>query len=144
LHNRMADNMRRLLAVKHLLEIDEETCLSGGLSVYLLGGSILAYAKDSLLMAYQLGFDGIKLCTPGFKECHYTPLAQFLQHVAPIYVSCLLVDLYGEEYQLGSNTVSSFDEEEAEERGWWGDIQSPPRTPPLLIDEYVPPIEAPV
>jgi hypothetical protein len=111
----MADDVGRLLVVKNLLGIDEKTCLSGVLSVYLLGGSISAYAEDSLLMAYQLGFGGIKLCTPRFEEFNYTPLAQFLQCVAPVYVSYLSADLYGEEYQLGSDTVSSFDDEEAEE-----------------------------
>jgi hypothetical protein len=71
----MADDVGRLLAVKNLLGIDEETCfLLGVLSIYLLSGSISAYAEDLLLMAYQLGFGGIKLCTPGFEECYYTPL----------------------------------------------------------------------
>jgi hypothetical protein len=74
LHNRMADDMGRLLVVKNLLGINKETCLSRDLSIYLLGGSISAYAEDLLLMAYQLGYGGIKLCTPRFEECYYTPL----------------------------------------------------------------------
>jgi hypothetical protein len=49
-------------------------------------------------------------------KIHNTPLAQFLQHVVPVYVSSLLVDLYGKEYHLGSDTASSSDEEKAEER----------------------------
>jgi hypothetical protein len=127
LHWRAA-NYHTLRTFRLLLGLDGETGLARVIAVYLLGGSVSAGAEDSLLIAYQLGYGGIKLQTPGFEEAHYTPLAQFLQHVAPIYVSSLSADLYEEDFQMESDTASSFDEEE---------LPSP------VFDEIVPPIEAP-
>jgi hypothetical protein len=97
-------------AIEHVTDkwgVDGQTGRAGVISVFLLGGLIWVVPYSPWINAYQMGFGCNKLPTPGFEDFGYIYVASFFQTVAPLYVSHLGEDLYGDWSHSGSQSESS-------------------------------------
>ena len=85
------------------------------ISIYLCGGLYrpLGLAIEMGWMdTYLIGFGACRLITPGFETYNFVYVAQFLQLVAPLYVSRLGGALYGDVVSDGTGSLSEGSQDE--------------------------------
>ena len=93
-------------------------------SIYLLGGLFRPYTlsmEEGWADTYQIGFGALRLITPGFESYGFVYVAQFLQVVAPLYLTCLGGSLYGDMVSdIGTEDDSVSSREEFTQVRWPG------------------------
>lgn len=107
--------------VSEMLGNDNQTGESGVVSIFLIGGLVRPPGtpdQDGWFNSYNLGFGGTKLLCPGFESFGFTYVASFFQNVAPLYLSALGGELYGDWSQTGSQSGSSRDSVVNQEHLW--------------------------
>jgi hypothetical protein len=84
--------------------------MTGAVSIYLAGGLIRppnAPDAEGWFDTYTLGFGHLRIATPGLQQFNYVPVASFFQTVAPLYLSLIGGDLYGDRSSVGTHSGSS-------------------------------------
>jgi hypothetical protein len=107
--------------VSDMLGNDNQTGESGVVSIFLIGGLVRPPGtpdQDGWFNSYNLGFGGTKLLCPGFESFGFTYVASFFQDVAPLYLSALGGEIYGDWSRTGSQSGSSRDSVVNQEHLW--------------------------
>jgi hypothetical protein len=108
-------------------------------STSLIGGLVRPLSmsnEEGWLDAYQIGFGGTRLITPGFDSFGFTYVASFFQRIAPMYVVRLGLSPSADRSSTGTDSESSLGSAVNQPAQWWTEGEDPvPRGMELDLED---------